>query len=302
MAMTTTPLCSTMKGSDSPGDAARMTDWRLVISGASTGARNMAVDEAIFRARAEGLVPPTLRLYCWQPPAVYLGRFQELDERVDVEAIRARGYDIVRRPTGGRAILHADELTYSVVVREEDVAGGGALMSSYREISRGIEAGLALFGVDASLGKEKDEGGAKADSLPTICFAKAARCDLVADGRKVVGSAQTRSRGTILQHGSIPLSMGLDDLLAVLPGRPTEDLETRRQKVAAAAIGVRDLLGQPITVEQLEAAVRMGFESALSVKLTQTELTPGELAWADELETDKYGADTWTYKTPPRRK
>lgn len=271
--------------------------WRVVVSEPCSGARNMAVDEAIFRARAEGAVSPTLRLYRWSPPTVSLGRFQELDERIDVAAIDRLGYGLVRRPTGGRAILHADELTYSVAVREEDIEGGGALMSSYREISRGIEAGLGLFGMETALGTEPGE---KRESLPTICFAKAARCDLVSGGRKVVGSAQTRSKGAILQHGSIPLTIDLGELLEVLPGRPGEEHEARRRKVAAAAVGVNELVGWPVTTEQLQAAIRMGFETALGVRLVESGLTEQELQWAHELEAEKYGSDEWTHITPKR--
>jgi lipoate-protein ligase A len=271
--------------------------WRLILSAPIDGPRNMAVDEAIFRARAEGLAPPTLRLYGWRPPAVSLGRFQALDERIDVAAIRQRGYGLVRRPTGGRAILHSDELTYSVVVRETDIAGGETLMASYREISRGIEAGLGSLGVRAAQGAERDGGGR---ALPTICFAKAARCDLVADGRKVVGSAQTRSRGVILQHGSIPLTIDLDDLLAVLPGPASQPLTERRRKVAQAAVGVSELVGRPVGFEELAGAIRLGFACALGVVLTQGALLPEEVAWADELVATKYGTQAWTEKAPPR--
>ena len=275
--------------------------WRLVFSEPSDGAWNMAVDEAIFRARAEGLAPPTLRLYRWRPPAVSLGRFQALDERVGVAAIRQRGYGLVRRPTGGRAILHNDELTYSVVVREADVAGGETLMASYREISRGIEAGLGTLGVEAVLGSERDLGGQPAKALPTICFAKAARCDLVAQGRKVVGSAQTRSRGVILQHGSIPLTIDLDDLLAVLPGPASQPLAERRRRIAQAAVGVSELVGRPVAFDELADAIRLGFACALKVVLKQADLLPQEAVWATELAARKYGTQAWTEKSPPRR-
>jgi len=261
----------------------------------------MAIDEAILRARADGAVPPTLRLYTWRPPAVSLGRFQELDERIDLEAIRARGYDLVRRPTGGRAILHRDEITYSVVVRETDIRNGHVLMTSYQEISRGIEAGLALLGVQAIMG---GQGGKKADrreSLPTICFAKAARCDLVAEGRKVVGSAQTRSRGTILQHGSIPLTIDLDDLLAVLPGVRGEDISSRWEKLRRAACGVVEVVGRPVTPDEVAAAICLGFQATLGVELVARNLTPQEEAWAEELVAAKYGAAEWTERAPPRR-
>jgi lipoate-protein ligase A len=261
----------------------------------------MAIDEAIFRARAEGAVPPTLRLYAWRPPAVSLGRFQELDERIDLEAIRVRGYDLVRRPTGGRAILHSHEITYSVVVRETDIRDGHALMTSYQEISRGIEAGLGLLGVQAVMGGLAQRKGEQRQPLPTICFAKAARCDLVAGGRKIVGSAQTRSRGTILQHGSIPLTIDLDDLLAVLPGVRGEDTGCRREKLRQAACGVAELVGRPVTRDEAAAAICLGFQATLGVELVERDLTPKEEAWAQELVATKYAAADWTARAEARR-
>ncbi|MGQ9730881.1 MAG: lipoate--protein ligase family protein [Candidatus Zipacnadales bacterium] len=273
-------------------------EWRLVISEPAAGAHNMAVDEALFRARAEGLVPPTLRLYRWQPPTVSLGRFQELDDRIDMEAIRRRGYGLVRRPTGGRAILHADELTYSVAVREDDIPGGGSLMSSYRTLSRGIEQGLAYLGIQTGFGQERDSGQGAA--LPTICFAKAARCDLVVGGRKIVGSAQTRSRGAILQHGSIPLTIDVDELLSVMPGPRDRPLEERRQKLQQAAIGVAQLLGRPVTVEELSEAICWGFSVALGVTLTPGSLLPQEQEWIEHLITTKYAMEAWTVRPLPR--
>lgn len=274
--------------------------WRLLIAEPCSGAQNMAVDEAILDARAEGRAQPTLRLYRWRPPAVSLGRFQELDERVDVDAIRERGYGLVRRPTGGRAILHSDELTYSVAVKETDIPGGEALMSSYRQISGGIEAGLALLGLDACLGDRRGDTGERSKALPTICFAKAARCDLVSAGRKVVGSAQARTRGCILQHGSIPFTIDPDELLAVLPGRKSESLEARRAKLSQAAVGVAELLGRPVAFAELASVLRTGFEMCLGVHFEEGRLSEEEAARARDLEAAKYGTGDWTERVTPR--
>ncbi len=281
-------------------ERSRVTTWRLLITKPCSGAENMAVDEAILHARAEGQVEPTLRLYRWQPPAVSLGRFQELDERIDPAVIRERGYGLVRRPTGGRAILHNDELTYSVVVRHTDIEGGEALMSSYRRISQGIEAGLALLGVKARMGGERGGDREPGRPLPTICFAKAARCDLVSAGRKVVGSAQTRTRGCVLQHGSIPLTIDLDELLAVLPGRKSEAVEERRRKLGQAAVGVAELLGRPVSFDELIAALRAGFERRLGVRFREGDLLPDERAWAESLVATKYDTAAWTERAPQR--
>lgn len=272
-----------------------MSAWRLIESGYADGATNMAVDEAIVAAVARGDQPPTLRLYGWRPPAVSLGYFQPLDEGIDVAAAQARGYGIVRRPTGGRAILHADELTYSVCVRQDQVRGGASTMQSYREISRGIVAGLELLGAQVSLGDEsgaRSAGPAEGAARP-ICFAKTARCDLQAEGRKVVGSAQVRRDGAILQHGSIPLTIDLEDQVAVMPGG---DRRVASRVLAGAAMSVSELLGRPVSYEELSAAIAQGFAAALGVALTPAGLSPAEEADAERLRAEKYGTEAWTQR------
>jgi len=222
------------------------TNWRLIEDGYHDGAWNMAVDEALMLAVAHGEAPPTLRLYGWRPAAVSLGYFQAAAEGLDHGEIARLGFGLVRRPTGGRAILHDDEVTYSVTIPEAEVPHGHSVMASYRVISRGVEAGLQMLGVGAQLVDKRPAppGGAECErraegseseassplgatsspavpaktGLPTVCFAKASRCDMVVDGRKIVGSAQVRRQGAILQHGSVPMTIDLAAHGAVMPG------------------------------------------------------------------------------------
>ncbi len=280
-----------------PGDG--MTDWRLIESGAADGPTNMAVDEAIAAAVTRGDRPAMLRLYGWRPPAVSLGYFQPLDAGIDVAAARARGYDIVRRPTGGRAILHADELTYSVCVRQEAIRGGPSTMESYREISRGVIAGLELLGARTALGDHAGERPARtaADAARPICFAKTARCDLQAAGRKVVGSAQVRRDGGVLQHGSIPITIDLEDQIAVMPGG---DRRLASRVLGDAAPRVTELLGRPVSDGELSAAIAQGFAEALAVALAPSELSAEEEAEARRLREEKYAAAQWTERMPRR--
>ncbi|MGD9495140.1 MAG: biotin/lipoate A/B protein ligase family protein, partial [Armatimonadota bacterium] len=232
--------------------------------------------------------------------ALSLGYFQPLDGGIDLAAIRARGYDIVRRPTGGRAILHVHELTYSVSVPQDAIRGGNSVMASYREISRGVAAGLALLGAQVSLG---EQAGAHA-SAPApgvarpICFARTARCDLQAQGRKVVGSAQVRRDGCILQHGSIPLVIDLDEQCAVMPG---SDRRLASRALASAATSVSALLGRPVGYEELSAAVARGFAEALGVTLLAADLSAPERAEAQRLRATKYATTRWTERGPGRR-
>lgn len=272
--------------------------WRLLDTGSADGAWNMAVDEAMLEAGVAGLLVPTLRFYAWQPPAVSLGYFQTLDQSIGLEEIARRGFGLVRRPSGGRAILHKDELTYSVTVPDTGVADGKSVMGSYRSISRGIEAGLALLGVGAQLAERKGEERMKAQGLPTVCFAKAAKCDMTVQGRKIVGSAQTRRRGIIMQHGSVPIHIDPEEHLAVMPGDGVD--EASKAKLMEAACGVADALGRPVSYEELAAALAQGFSDRLRIVLEPGELTEWELSKARELKETKYMTDEWNHK-PGRR-
>jgi lipoate-protein ligase A len=272
--------------------------WRLLDTGPADGAWNMAVDEAMLDAGVAGLLVPTLRFYAWQPAAVSLGYFQPLDASISLEEIARRGFGLVRRPSGGRAILHKDELTYSVTVPDTGVADGKSVMGSYRSISRGIEAGLSLLGVGAQLAERKGEERMKAQGLPTVCFAKAAKCDMTVEGRKIVGSAQTRRRGIIMQHGSVPIHIDPEEHLAVMPGDGVD--EASKAKLMAAACGVADALGQPVSYEELAAALAQGFAERLGLTLEVGELTEWELAKARELKETKYTTDEWNRKPGKR--
>ena len=175
--------------------------WRWLPLRAEDAPRNMAVDEAIFKAYTLGLVPPTLRCYVWSPPGVSCGRFQDPAAEIDLAACAARGYGVVRRPTGGRAVLHEGDLTYMVVAGEQDGVPGGTI-PAYLHLSQGLLAALTSLGVPAQLytpaGKDVRRNPA--------CFASPSWYELTVGGRKVAGSAQRREGGSVLQHGAIMLT------------------------------------------------------------------------------------------------
>ncbi len=273
--------------------------WRVIYSEPSDGYANMAVDEAIMEAVGRELVPPTLRLYGWQPPAVSLGCFQELDGQVDLAALRSRGWDLVRRPTGGRAILHDDEVTYSVSVPQDMLKGGHSVLRSYRELSRGIQHGLELLGVRAELGNKPKphDNAATGGKLPAICFTQSTRADMVAQGRKIVGSAQVRRDGTILQHGSVPLTLNVADHLVVMPTIGGEDGAAMLRR---AAVGISELLGRAVSFDEVAEALVKGLARVLGVQMCRAELTELEQARAQELRTGKYATEQWNYHRPTR--
>lgn len=240
--------------------------WRLLPTVTAGAARQMAMDEAIFRAYAEGRVPPTLRFYTWAPPGVSCGRFQRVDREVDLAACAALGYDVVRRPTGGRAVLHLDDLTYAVVLGERDGLPAGVL-PAYLHLSRGLLAGLHALGIPAAL--HTPAGRAEGTGNPA-CFASPSWHELTVAGRKVAGSAQRREGPDILQHGSVILRHHPEALSRILrfPG-PAEEFAAR---LARAAAGLREFCPD-LEIDPLAQALAGGFAAALGVHLEPGELT-----------------------------
>lgn len=261
--------------------------WRLIFSAPADGPTQMAVDEAIWRGVAEGRVPPTLRLYAWEPPCLSLGRHQPADE-VNREALTAAGYGLVRRPTGGRAILHIDELTYSVAAPLTDLRVRGDVLTSCQRISQGLLAALALLGApDAVAHAQKP-----LTTAGPVCFEVPGEYEIVAGGRKLVGSAQMRGRGALLQHGALPLTGDITRICPFLnpPADPA--------RVRARATTLAEVLGREVLWEEAAQAVAEGFARTLSLQLEIGELTPWEVDVAQRLQQEKYASDTWTFRYP----
>src|SRR3982074_1947256 len=187
--------------------------WRLLLNARGRGAWNMAVDEVLLDGVAGGTAPPTLRFYEWSPPCPSLGYFQPFD-RVDLDGCRALGVEVVRRPTGGRAILHDRELTYSVTLPASALGHDGGVLPSYYRLSLALQDGLRRLGVPAALAPES------AASTPGIhgpaCFDRPSAHEILLAGRKLVGSAQMRRGGALLQHGSILIEPRIETLARCL--------------------------------------------------------------------------------------
>ena len=264
--------------------------WRLLRSAPADGATNMAVDEAILRAVAAGLVPPTLRLYAWEPPCLSLGRGQPLAD-VDLKAVQATGFDLVRRPTGGKAILHVDELTYSVVAPQAEPRVAGGVVESYRRLSAGLVRGLERLGIagiaaDRRTALPRFEGGGGGES--PVCFEVPSDYEITAGGRKLVGSAQMRAQSVVLQHGALPLYGDITRICPLLTACPDP------AQVCARATTVEEALGRPVTWDEAADALAAGFAEALNLHLEPGTLTEEERVWADELRAEKYATNEWT--------
>ncbi|MHB8927194.1 MAG: lipoate--protein ligase family protein [Bacillota bacterium] len=278
-----------------PADIApSVTTWRLIRSDPADAARNMAVDEAIMTAHGRGLVPPTLRFYTWQPAAVSIGYFQSLEREIDVETCRRAGFGIVRRLTGGRAVLHDDELTYSITIAESILPG--SVLATYRYLSRGLLAGFRLIRVRADLTNPPSRGMAAPHGPSAACFDAPSWYELTAAGKKIVGSAQTRKNGVILQHGAIILGLDLDKLMATLRFPSDQVRERARQTLAAKAGGIDEAAGRRIDAGELAVAMAAGFTAGLGLVLEPGDLTAEELRLADEFERTKYSQNVWNWR------
>ncbi len=265
--------------------------WRLLLSPPASGAWNMAVDEAILRAVACDEAPPTLRLYAWSPPCLSLGYSQPWED-VDVTRLRARQWDVVRRPTGGRAILHTDELTYALIAPTHHPLMHGGVLPSYRRIARGLLAALRLLGLDAQLeGEHPPSPQAK-----PVCFEVPSSYEITVQGRKILGSAQARSAGAVLQHGTLPLWGDIARVAEVLHF-PDEAARGQAQaQIRSRATTVSECLGREVTWQQAAQAFQAGFEEALGLEFTFGVLSEGEYATAVTLRERKYAAPSWTQK------
>jgi lipoate-protein ligase A len=266
--------------------------WRVIIQGAADGPTNMAIDEAIGEQVAAGAALPTLRFYLWKPPCLSLGYSQPASD-VDFERLRGFGWDIVRRPTGGRAILHTDELTYSIAAPDTDPHVMGGIVESYRRLSAGLLAGLDALGAVVHAERAAEEAH---HFEGPVCFEVPSDYEITVRGRKLLGSAQTRRGGHIvLQHGALPLYGDITRICDTLAFPSEAAREEARARVLERAITLEEALGARPTAAQVVGALIQGFAQALNLELDEAELTPAERIRAEALRAEKYAADAWTY-------
>jgi lipoate-protein ligase A len=269
------------------------TTWRLLVTPPADGALNMATDEAILHAIADGEGRPTLRFYQWAPPCLSLG-YNQPYRHVDEAACLRLGYTWVRRPTGGRAILHCDELTYSVIAPADEPRVVGGIVESYRRLSTGLLAGLRALGAAAVQAQEEKVLNPQPGAA---CFDTPSNYEIVAGGKKLIGSAQMRRRGVILQHGALPLTGDLDRIFACLSaaqdGSAGADGAPRPESLRGYAGTLEQALGRPVAFEEAAAALAWGFEHALNLRLEAGDLTDYERGLVDRLCRTQYANLEW---------
>lgn len=262
--------------------------WRFINFHRYNAFENMAIDEAIFRKTIKSKTPPTIRFYGWQPRAVSIGYFQDLEKEINVEKCRSAGVDIVRRLSGGKAVFHCREVTYSVVACTQEDLFPPDIAGTYKVISNCIAAGLAVLGIEAYL----EEGGRKLHDadFKACCFSVPSRNELLVSGRKICGSAQMRTSNGFLQHGSLLMDFDPVEAAAfLLPARTDEQLINLRSSVAA----VNEELGRPVDENELCTNLKKGFTAVLGREIVENTLTPDEEILADQLKR-KYIDWKWT--------
>jgi lipoate-protein ligase A len=267
-----------------------MTHWRLLITPPARGAWNMAADEAILDSAARGDSLPTLRLYAWTPACLSLGHAQPYAD-VDSARLRARGWDVVRRVTGGRAILHTDELTYSVAGPANHPILSGSVLESYNRLARALLAAVHDLGLPVEMKEGKaDEGG----TTNPVCFEAPSAYEITVNGKKLIGSAQARRKEGVLQHGSLPLTGDLTRICQALVFTDEAARADASTRLLARAATVEAVLGQAVVWDSAARSMVRAFEAELGLSFERGELSTQESARAEELVRAKYAHPSWT--------
>ncbi|WP_147533936.1 lipoate--protein ligase family protein [Bacillus marasmi] len=273
------------------------TVWGFIDSGDCSPAFNMAMDEALLTWHSEGIIPPIIRFYGWNPASLSIGYFQKVEREINMEAVNQYGLGFVRRPTGGRGVLHEHELTYSVIVKEDYPNIPKSVTEAYRFISEGILRGFHLLGLEADFAVPRSELEKEALKNPrsAVCFDAPSWYELVVGGRKVAGSAQTRQKDVILQHGSILLDLDEDKLFSLFQ-YPNDRVKERMQLAFKnKAVAINDISRRPITLDEAKAAFKKGFSEGLNISLKPYELTPEQLENVHKLAETRYESKEWNY-------
>jgi len=276
-------------------EALHKAEWRLILSQPASGAWNMAVDEALLKSMAPGEGPnirPVLRLYAWDPPCLSLGFAQPFSD-VDTAALDKFGWDVVRRPTGGRAILHTDELTYAVIGPHSEPRLAGGVLESYRRLSAGLLAALHKLSLPAEA-QPKAIVKPGSDPKGPVCFEVPSNYEITLEGKKLIGSAQSRRRAGVLQHGSLPLYGDLMRITQALVFPNEQARAEAARRLVDRATTVSTGLDQLVTWVQAAQAFQEAFAETLNLTLIADDLTPEETARAEELCVQKYANPRWT--------
>ena len=249
--------------------------WRLLETENYTAAANMATDRAVLVANSEGKVPPTVRFFTWKPPAISIGYFQSLEEEVDLDICKKLGVDYVRRITGGGAVFHDEELTYSIVIPESHSQIPKNIIESYGRICGALMKGLKHLGIESKYAPIND---------------------IITGGKKISGNAQTRKAKMVLQHGTILMDLDVDKMFSLLKV-PNEKIKDKlivdvKQRVTS----VKQILGEDIRFNEAAEAMKIGFEEEFNAELVDGSLTEEEIELAKKFERECFSTRDWNHR------
>ncbi len=262
--------------------------WRFIDSGPCSAAYNMALDEAIATAVRKDKSPPTLRFYGWNIPSVSIGCFQKVSD-IDIEYRTEKDVPVVRRPTGGRAILHNHELTYSFSIKTTQGLFSKGLIDSYKKISIALGSSLLKIGLSPELRllREARDPSATRHSKSPLCFQSTSFGEITINNKKVAGSAQKRWTDGLLQQGAIPFTIDKDELVMIFRLESTQELK--------GAIGLKDIFPN-LNTDDLKNAIRISFEETFDARLISSSPSQEEVLLTQELEAQKYLSHQWNFR------
>lgn len=254
------------------------------------------MDESILEHIHQGEALPTLRLYSWNPPCLSLGHAQSFTD-VDMAQVKANGWEVVRRVTGGRAILHTDELTYSVTGGSEEPVLAGGVLESYNRLAQALLYAIRELGLPVEIKEYAPAGEPAALNLNPVCFEVPSTYEITVEGKKLIGSAQARKKESVLQHGSLPLTGDLTRICQALVFKDTAARENAAQRLLARATTVESVIGVKNDWETAARAFVHGFEAQLGIHFQRGVLSRSESERADELVKEKYANPVWTERS-----
>ncbi|MDI9230231.1 lipoate--protein ligase family protein [Staphylococcus caprae] len=271
--------------------------WNFINTGSQDPYYNMAMDEALLNFVSRGEIDPVIRFYTWDPATLSIGYFQRLQKEIDIEKVKEKGFGLVRRQTGGRGVLHDKELTYSVIVPESHPNMPSTITEAYRVISQGLLEGFKNLGFETyfAVPRSKEEREKLKQPRSSVCFDAPSWYELVVEGRKIAGSAQTRQKGVILQHGSILQDIDIDELFDMFIFKNDRLKAKMKEAFVEKAVAINDISEKHITLEEMEQAFEEGFNTGLNIDFKPLKLSDQQMAEVKELE-EKYRSDEWMYR------
>jgi len=249
--------------------------WRLLKTEDNSAFNNMAIDRAVLVASSKGKVPPTVRFYTWKPPAISIGYFQSLNEEVDLDACKNLGVEYVRRITGGGAVFHDKELTYSIVISDSNPKVPKNVLESYRRICGAVIKGLKHLWIESKYAPIND---------------------IIVNNKKISGSAQTRKLKTVLQHGTVLMDVDVDKMFMLLKV-PNEKIKDKLiADVKQRVTSIKHVSGNNVSFNDAADAMKTGFEEEFGIELVNGSLTNMEIDLTKKFERECFSTNEWNYR------